>query len=37
VGKIVRSNMGGKNDAAIKIDGEEIFTRPKTEVTAWLV
>ena len=36
-GKIVRSKKGGRGDAAIKIDGEEIFTRPKGEVEAWLV
>ena len=34
IGKIVRSNKGGRGDLAIKIDGEEIFTRPKSEVAA---
>ena len=37
IGKIIRSNMGGRGDEAIKIDGEEIFTRPKSEVAAWLL
>ena len=36
IGQIVRSKKGGCGDEAIKIDGEEIFTRPKSEVAAWL-
>ena len=37
IGKIVRSRQGGTGDHAIKIDGEPIFTRPKSEVVAWIV
>ena len=37
IGRIVRSLLGGTGDNAIRIDGEPIFTRPKSEVEAWIV
>jgi hypothetical protein len=36
-GKTVRTNAGGPLDVGILIDGEEVFTRPMTEVALWVV
>ena len=37
VGKTCATNAGGTDDIGIHIEGEEIFTRPKTEVAGWIV
>lgn len=37
VGKTCATKKGGKGDVGIHIDGEDIFSRPKAEVAAWLV
>ena len=37
VGKVVKTLAGGKDDAGIYVDGEEVFTRSKAEVAGWLV
>tara|TARA_B110000503_G_C7084885_1_gene386815 strand:+ start:477 stop:809 length:333 start_codon:yes stop_codon:yes gene_type:complete len=36
-GKICRTTNGGLTDIGVHIEGEPIFTRPKTEVVNWLV
>ena len=36
VGKLCKTNKGGMGDIGIHIEGEEIFTRPRLEVTGWL-
>ena len=35
-GQTCRTGLGGKDDVGIKIPGEQIFTRPKKEVSAWV-
>lgn len=37
IGKTCKTRKGGTNDIGIKIDGEEIFTRPISEVVGWIV
>ena len=37
VGKVVKTLAGGKTDAGIYVEGEEVFTRSKAEVAGWLV
>lgn len=37
VGKTVVTRMGGTGDIGIKVPGEPIFTRPLSEVAAWVV
>ncbi|KAL1528593.1 hypothetical protein AB1Y20_009933 [Prymnesium parvum] len=37
VGKTVLTTKGGRLDVGIKIRGEAIFTRPISEVKAWVV
>ena len=37
VGKTVATKKGGLLDVGIKIAGEEVFTRPQSEVSMWLV
>ena len=37
VGKTVATKKGGLLDVGIKIAGEEVFTRPQSEVSKWLV
>ena len=36
IGKTVTTNKGGTGDIGIKVPGEPVFTRPKTEVINWL-
>ena len=37
VGKVVKTLAGGKDDAGIYVEGEEVFTRSRAEVAGWLV
>ena len=37
MGKIVKTSLGGTADVGILIDGEPVFTRPRTEVVNWVV
>ena len=36
VGKTVSTRAGGAADIGIKVDGEPLFTRPRSEVVDWL-
>jgi hypothetical protein len=37
MGKLVKTSLGGTQDVGILIEGEPIFTRPRSEVVDWLV
>ena len=37
IGKTVSTTAGGTGDVGIEIPGEEIFTRPRSEVAGWVV
>lgn len=36
LGKVVKTAKGGASDVGILIEGEEIFTRPRSEVAGWI-
>ena len=37
VGKTVKTALGGAGDIGIQIEGEDVFTRPRSEVAHWLM
>jgi hypothetical protein len=37
MGKIVQTSLGGTGDVGIKVEGERVFTRARSEVVNWLV
>ena len=37
VGKLCHTHLGGMGDIGVHVDGEEIFTRSRVEVSGWLV
>ena len=37
VGKTVSTSLGGSGDIGIQIPGDDLFTRPRSEVADWLV
>ena len=37
MGKIVETPLGGTGDVGIKVEGERVFTRPRSEVVNWLI
>ena len=37
IGKTCKTKKGGKDDIGIRIEGEDIFTRPISEVLEWIV
>ena len=37
IGQTVKTNLGGTGDIGVSVPGDDIFTRPRSEVAHWVV